>query len=361
MDLKDLRDNIDNIDNEILTLLNKRAEFVLNVGKIKQEKNMPIWVASREEAIYNRLNDLQNQNNGKFPKEAIRSVFREIISASRLLEEKLVISFLGPIGTFSHFAVLQKFGESVDLQPEHNIPDIFESVEKRNSHFGIVPLANSLEGSISSTLDMFIESNLHIVGEVYVEIAQNLLNKSGNASDIKKIYSHPNPFGQCAKWLKKHFPNAELVPCDSTAAAAKLASEDASIAAIGSKLSEKIYNLKEVASHIEDGKNNFTRFAIISPFEATLPEGSNSTNTKTSIIFSVKDEAGSLYNVLKVFKDNNINLTKLESRPLKQKTWEYLFYTDIEGNIYEEHIKKALSTLEKTLPLTKVLGSYMKA
>lgn len=355
-DLKDIRLEIDNIDNEILSLLNKRAGLVIEVGKIKKESGAPVWVNSREEEIYSRL---RNLNPGPFPQHSLRNVFREIISASLCLEEEIRVAYLGPVGTFSNLAAVKRFGQSAKLIPVRNIAEIFQGIEKGHMHYGIVPVENSLEGVVNQSLDMFMESNVSIFGEVYVEIAENLLNKTGRAEDIKKICSHSSPLGQCAKWLNKHFPDVELVPCESTAYAAEMAQKDTSIAAIGSELAEAVYNLKVIERHIEDGPGNYTRFVVIANKnnENYLePTG----NDKTSIMFSVHHKSGALYDVLEVFKNGNINMTTLESRPSKQKPWEYLFYTDIDGHMNDENIKRVINEFMDKAPISKILGSYPK-
>lgn len=351
--LQELRSEIDNIDSQILSLLNKRAGYVIEIGEIKKKEGSPIWVNSREEQVYTRLKE---ENTGPFPQHALRNVFREIMSASLCLEEEMKVAFLGPTGTFSNLAAVKRFGQSAKLIPVRNIGEIFQGVEKGHVHYGIVPVENSLEGAVNQSLDMFMESNVVIMGEVYVEIAENLLNKTGRKEDIKKIYSHPSPLGQCSKWLANNFPDIELIPCESTALAAEMAQNDSSIAAIGSELAETVYNLKIVERHIEDGSGNFTRFVVIGKSKQS-PTGDD----KTSLMFSVHhNKSGALCDVLEIFKRGNINMTTLESRPSKQKPWDYLFYTDIDGHIEDINIKKVLEEFMEKTPIAKILGSYPK-
>ena len=351
-ELEYLRNEIDSIDSQILKLLNQRAKCVIEVGDIKKKHGFPVWVNSREEQIYARL---KQENEGPFPAHSLRNVFREIISASLCLEEEVRVAFLGPIGTFSNLAAVKRFGQSAKLIPVRNIGEIFEYVEKGQVHCGIVPVENSLEGVVNQSLDMFMDTNVIIMGEVYVEIAENLLNKTGRKEDIKKIYSHPSPIGQCSKWLASHFPDTEVIPCESTALAAEMAQKDTSIAAIGSELAEAVYNLKVIERHIEDGKGNFTRFVVIGKNMQ-----SKTGNDKTSIMFSVHHKSGALYDVLEIFKRGNINMTTLESRPSKEKPWEYLFYTDIDGHVEDNHIKSVLEEFMEKTPVAKILGSYPK-
>ncbi len=346
------RQKIDEIDEEILRLLNERAKHVIAVGEIKKKNNAPIWVPSREQAIYERL---KNLNTGPFPTSCIKSVYREIISASVALEEVQKIAYLGPEGTFTNLAGIKHFGLSAKLVPVRTIPEVFEGVDKGRFVCGVIPVENSLEGVVNHTLDMFMNTNLVIMGEIYVEIVQNLMSRTGNINDIKAIYSHPNAIGQCRSWLSKNLPDIPVYESESTAKASEMAKSDESIAAIGSEMAEIVYNLKVIEKGIEDGLGNFTRFLIIGK-NHIKPTG----NDKTSIMFAVSHTSGALYKAIEVFSKGNINMTKLESRPSKIKAWEYLFYTDIDGHKDSDDVKKVLKDFENTVPLMKILGSYPK-
>jgi chorismate mutase/prephenate dehydratase len=350
--LEELRQQIDHIDDKILDLLNKRAECVIEVGKIKQKANRPLYVPSREKAIYNRL---MKNNPGPFPSEALRSVFREIISASLSLEEVQKVSYLGPEGTFTHLAAIKQFGLSSKMISARSIPEVFEDVEKKRADYGVIPIENSLEGVVNHTLDMFMDSDLNICGEIFIEVNHNLMNKTGLAEDIKRIYSHPHAIAQCRNWLNKNMPHIQIFEVESTAKAAEIASKDASSAAIGSEMAEIVYSLKVVNRGIEDFSSNFTRFLIIGDVK---PEKTGS--DKTSIVFSVTHEAGSLYAALKSFAKAGINMTKIESRPSKLKTWEYVFYVDVDGHISDEKIKQAIDNFASNVSFFKILGSYPK-
>lgn len=350
--LDELRQNIDAIDDEILRLLNKRAEYVVEVGRIKQKSNRPLYVPSREKAIYERL---VKNNPGPFPPNALRSVFREIISASLSLEEVQKISYLGPEGTFTHLAGIKHFGLSSKMISARSIPEVFEDVDKKRADYGVIPIENSLEGVVNHTLDMFMDSDLNICGEIFIEVNHNLMNKSGIFGDIKRIYSHPHAIAQCRNWLNNNVPEIQIFEVESTAKAAEMASKDASAAAIGSEMAEIVYSLKVVHRGIEDFVNNFTRFLIIGDVR---PEKTG--NDKTSLVFSVTHEAGSLYSALKAFADADINMTKIESRPSKLKTWEYVFYVDIDGHISDPMIKQAIDGFASNVSFFKILGSYPK-
>lgn len=346
------RQNIDDIDKKILELLNNRAKEAIAVGEIKKAAGQPLYVPSREKKVFERLTGM---NVGPFPNDALRSVYREIISASLSLEEVQKVGYFGPEGTFTNMAAIKQFGLSATLIPIRNIPEVFESVERGRIAFGVVPVENSLEGVVNHTLDTFTNSSLKISGEIFLEISHNLMNKSGKMEDIKEIYSHYQALGQCRKWLIDNCPNIPIHEIDSTAKAAELASKDENIAAISGEMAQLKYNLRVVEKSIEDNPNNFTRFLIIGNYEP-LPTG----NDKTSVVFSVAHKAGSLYEALAILADAGINMTKIESRPSRQKAWEYVFFVDVEGHMADNKLKTALDSLSGHTSFFKVLGSYPK-
>ena len=351
--IEQLRAGIDSIDNRIVELLNERARVVLEVGKLKSGHNMEFHVPGRERQIYERLLSL---NPGPFPNDALRSIYREIISASLALESPMKVAFLGPRATFSHLATMQQFGLSAELVPLKSIPSVFEEVEKGKALYGVVPVENSTEGVVSHTLDMFVESSLQITAEVLLEVHHDLLSRTGRLEDIKKVYSHPQPIAQCRQWLDDNLPGVPLVDVASTAVAAQIVSEDYTAAAIASELAGSLYDLKVVRSRIEDQVNNFTRFLVIA-----RKGGERSGNDKTSILFSVKDEPGILCRMLEPFATRGINLSKIESRPYKKKAWEYIFFLDLFGHASEPEVTAALDELKQCCQFLKVLGSYPRS
>ena len=351
--LEKYRRKIDDVDLRILELLNKRARLVIDVGKTKSKENRDFYVPERERAILKRL---EEHNKGPFPSHALKSVFREIMSASLSLEKPMKIAFLGPMATFTHQACLQHFGRSGEFVPKKDIADVFEDVEKDRADFGVVPVENSTEGVVSHTLDLFVTSNLKICAEIMIEVALALLNKTGKLSDIKKVCSHPNPLAQSKAWLKNNLPEAVLFDVSSTASAAQMASQDSSIAAIASVAAASLYDLRLLEKHIEDNANNYTRFLVIGK-----KASKNTGDDKTSLVFAIKDAPGALYGMLKPFARRNINLTKIESRPLKTKAWEYVFFVDLDGHISDKKVKDAISELEPSCSFLKVLGSYPKS
>ena len=351
--LSALRRKIDDIDDHILDLLNRRAAVVIEVGKAKAGQSRDFYVPSRERAIYERLTAA---NPGPFPSEAIRKVFREIISASLSLEQPMKVAFLGPQGTFTHAAAMQQFGFSAQLMPQKSIPAIFEEVARGRAPYGVVPVENSTEGVVSHTLDMFMESDLKINAEIMLGISHFLMSRSGRMTDIKKIVSHPQPLAQCRKWLEENLPDIPLVDVGSTALAAQMALEDESFGAIASEMAATLYGLQVVKERIEDNPNNFTRFLVIG---TNTPERSG--RDKTSLMFNIKDQPGILYRMLEPFSKREINLSKIESRPMKKKAWEYIFFLDIEGHIDDDPITAAVTELKDYCQFLKVLGSYPRA
>jgi chorismate mutase/prephenate dehydratase len=351
--LSELRQEIDAVDDRIMATLNQRAAFVLEVGKLKAAGKAEFHVPSREREIYERL---ISNNPGPFPNEGLKSVFREIISASLALEAPMKVAFFGPKATFTHMAAMQQFGLSAELVPQKSIPAVYEEVEKGRALYGVVPVENSTEGMVSHTLDMFMESELKINAEVLLEIHHYLLSRTGRIEDVKKVCSHPQPIAQCRNWLAENLPNVPVVDVASTAVAAQIVSEDYTAAAIASETAAAMYDLKMVRERIEDQVNNFTRFLVVGK---KLAEKSG--DDKTSLMFSVKDEVGILYHMLEPFAKRGINLSKIESRPLKKKAWEYIFFLDLMGHISDPVIADAVEELKGCCQFVKVLGSYPRA
>ncbi len=352
MQIPELRQHIDMIDTEILRLLNRRAELVLEVGRQKAADNLDFHVPQREEEIYARL---QAENTGPFPAHAVRPVFREVISACLSLEHALRVAYLGPRATFSHLAAMERFGLSAQFLAMRSIGEVFAEVEKDNADFGVIPVENSTEGVVSHTLDMFVDSTLQICGEVIVEAALHLLSKVPTLGEVRKIYSHPHGLAESRKWLERNAPNVPVVETSSTGAAAEIAASEPGAAAISSELAASLYDLTILQRRIEDHPNNFTRFLVIGK-KGVPPTAAD----KTSILFSIKDRVGALHRMLEPFAARQINLTKIESRPSKKRLWEYVFYVDFEGHASEPRVRQALDVLREECVFLKILGSYPK-
>ncbi len=346
------RIEIDRLDDEILRLLNERSHHVITIGKAKRQAdpNALLHTQGREAAIVDRLTKL---NTGPFPNDAIRPVYREIMSASLSLEGMQTVAYLGPPATFTHLAALGKFGQSAEYVPVSGIKEVFDEVERGRALYGVVPIENSTEGVVNYTLDMFIDSNLIIYGEVQQEISHHLMSKADTVDSVKTVYSHPHALAQCRNWLESHVPNVAIQETPSTAGAAEKCVAEPDSAAIASELASQMYGLKILKSRIEDNINNFTRFLVLCK-HVSEPTGKD----KTSIMLSVKDKAGALYDLLRPFASNGINMTKIESRPSRRKAWEYIFFVDVEGHINDDRIRRTVDEIAPRCLFLKILGSY---
>ncbi len=351
MSLDDIRKNIDKIDTQLLDLLSQRADLVHEVGVVKKRDNLQIYAPEREDALLRKLVEI---NQGRLPEKSIRAIYREIMSAALALEDDMKIAYLGPEGTWTHQAAIKKFGHSVAYLAQQNFAEVFDLVARRQASYGVVPIENSTEGAVSHTLDLFVDSPLRICAQIFLRIENDLL-ASIPREEIKTFYSHPQVFGQCKNWILKNFPNADLVEVSSTTKAAQLAAERANegAAALGGSLAAELHDLKVLEKSIQDRATNTTRFLVVS--EKTCPPTGND---RTSLLFAIRDQPGSLVNALSSFDNFDINMSKIESRPSKQKDWEYIFYIDLAGHCEEKKVFEALKNLEQHCSLVKILGSY---
>ncbi len=356
-ELERLRERIDAIDREILRLLNERARLAKEIGRIKKENNLEIHVPERERAIFEKLLRLNREEFGEiFPSEALVHIYREIISACLSLEKPLRIAYLGPKATFTHQAALEYFGFSAQYVPCTTIRDVFSEVESDRADYGVVPVENTIEGVVNYTLDMFLESDLKISGEVVIPISLHLLSSCESLSEVERVYSHKVALGQCREWLEKNLPHAQVLETESTAKACEIALEEERSAAIASEVAGYTYHLNVLAKNIQDSGDNFTRFLVVSK-RRMKPTGKD----KTSLIFAVKDEPGALYRALEAFYRKGVNLTKIESRPSRKRAWDYVFFVDLEGHQEEERIREVLKDLKGRTQMVKLLGSYPRA
>lgn len=349
MNLESLRSRIDELDLKILELLSERAGCAQKIWDIKRGSQAPVYVPERESNVLDRLIEA---NPGPYPNEAICSIYREIISATRALEKMISVAFLGPRDTFSHMAALSVFGASADYRPLPSFTDIFTEVERGRIDYGVVPVESSMGGSVSDILDLFITSDLNIVNEVMIHVTQNLLAKCP-LDAVERVYSKDNALIQCRSWLRANLPRAELIEAASTAEAARRAAEEPGSAAIASALAADTYQLQILAAGIEDAPHNFTRFFVVGR-QKTKPTG----HDKSAILLSVKDRPGALYNLLLPFYEAGVNLTRIESRPSKQKAWEYVFFIDLLGHVEDPKVKQTLDIISDRANLMKVLGSF---
>jgi chorismate mutase / prephenate dehydratase len=349
MTLDDIRKRIDDLDAELLRLLGERADAVHDIGQIKRKEGLQVYAPEREEAVVQRLLKL---NHGRLPEKSLRAIYREIMSAALALEQDLKIAYLGPPGTWTHQAALNKFGHSVELLPQGSFADVFDEVARRRANYGVVPIENSTEGAVNHTLDLFVDSPLRICAQVFMRIENCLMGKVAR-DEVRVIYSHPQVFGQCRSYLHKNFPKAELIECASTTKAAEMAAQTPHAAALGGALASELHSLPILERSVQDSATNTTRFLVIS--ETTCPPTGRD---RTSIMFSVRNEPGSLYNALEPFNSLQLNLAKIESRPSKRKDWEYFFFVDLLGHCEEQKVIDALKALEKHCSFVKILGSY---
>jgi len=352
MPLDELRNRIDELDHKLVQLLNERAQVVVEIGKLKSKTGKPIYAPDREKEVFARI---AKANEGPLPDRCLLAIWRELMSGSFALERPLRIGYLGPGGSFSHTASMLKFGQSVEYEPLADIRSIFDEVSKGHCDLGLVPIENTTGGGVIETLDALIDSDVKICSEVLMTIRHNLL---GNCplEEIEKIYSKPEVFAQCRNWLSATFKEAQTVAVASSAKAAQMAAEESKAAAIGSVVAAELYGLKIICENIEDIANNVTRFLVVSREDAK-PTGED----KTAILFSTAHKAGALADVLEVFKQYNINLTNIESRPSKKRQWEYYFFVDFVGHRTEEHVQKGLEEARKHCLQLSILGSFPRA
>lgn len=351
MSLDALREEIDRVDAQIVELLKERVACVHQVGAIKKESGSPIFVPERESKLITKILKL---NDGVLPEQSLVSIYRQIMSCSFHLEGGMKVGFLGPEGTWSHQAALARFGESVEFIAYPSFSAVFDAVERELIDYGVIPIENSTDGSVSQAMDLLGRTSLRICAQIHQNIRNCLLAKIDRA-DIRSIYSHPQVLGQCRMWLQRHFPKAELVATSSTTVAARIARDDADrgAAALGGMQMAERNGLKILEANIQDIATNTTRFAIIGR-QKTQPCG----HDRTTICFSVPHTPGSLVDVLSIFKSHGINIHCIESRPSLHTAWEYLFYIDVAGHEAEEPLKTVLAELHDRTPMFKVLGSY---
>lgn len=354
--LPELRSSIDAVDERILGLLNERARLAGEVGELKRalQPEAPFYAPAREREVIHRLASL---NAGPFPTEALRPVFQEIMGACLSLERPLRVAFLGPEGTFSHQAARYQFGLSVHALPQSSIPAVFQAVERGQADYGVVPVENATEGAIDSTLDSFLESPLRIVAEILMPVDLALLTHHDlELGRIQRVYSHPQPLGQCQRWLATHIPHAVHIAASSTVEAARLAHEDAEGAAVASDLAAKLFDLWVAAESIQDLSGNATRFLVLGR-TAMAATGRD----RTSLVVTVKDGPGALLHLLEPLAKRGLNLSRIQSRPTRRKAWEHAFFLDIQGHEQDEVIASALAELREVAAGVKLLGSYPQA
>ena len=353
MTLEKLRQAIDRCDEQIVQLLNERTRHVLEIGELKRAAGQEIYVPNRERAVLQRICRL---NQGPITDDSLRHIYREVMSSALALEKPMTIAYFGPEATFTHQAAIRRFGSSVEYAPMKTIGDVFIDVAKNRAEYGVVPVENSTEGVVNHTLDMFIDSELKIVAQIILPIQHCLLSKSTRRDQVKRLYSHPQALAQCRQWVQIHLPGAEIIEASSTTRAAELAARSRTAGAIASSLAAERYRLNVLESDIQDNSSNATRFLVLGR-KCGAPTGSD----RTSFIFSVVDEVGSLHRALAPLSRHKINMTRIESRPSKRKAWAYFFFVDVVGHSEDPSVSRALGELSKHCSFVKILGSYPDA
>lgn len=352
MTLDELRKQINEIDRQLVALLNERTRTAVDIGKLKESQGLETYDPGREKKVLERVSSL---NKGPLDDTALKAIYREIMSSALAIEKQVKVAYLGPAATFSHGAARSRFGTSVEYVACETVADIFRAVEIKAVNYGVVPVENSIQGPEAPTLDCFVHTTLKICAEIVYPISFCLMSRSPRER-IKRIYSHPQGFGQCRRWLQMEMPGVEQIPTASTARAAELASVEKGAAALSSSLAAEIYKLDVIASNVHDIAGNETRFMVISKMSAKATG-----DDKTSLIFAVRHTAGSLYKALEAFRKFGLNMTKIESRPSRSKAWEYHFFVDFVGHVDDPKVAKALKILSTHCSFLTVLGSYPKA
>jgi chorismate mutase / prephenate dehydratase len=352
LSLEEFRKQIDAIDSKLVELMNERAQAAVRIGQIKREAGQAsVYSPERERDVLERV---LAANQGPLTGATLAAIWKELMSGSLSLEKPLKVAFLGPEGSFSHLAALEKFGRSVELVGVRDIASVFDQVSRVQADYGIVPVENTTGGAVRDTMEsfMWLRGPVKVCAEMALPVHQNLLSKAA-MEKIKKVYSKPQVFDQCRQWLAKNLPQADLVAVGSTTEAALLASRIDGTAAVASSMAAELYGLNILNPAIEDNPQNQTRFLVLGR-ESAKPSGRD----KTCLLFSVSHKAGALVEILDIFRRYGVNMTKIESHPSPAKSWEYLFFVDIEGHAADENVAQALEESRQHTRELEVLGSF---
>ena len=352
-DLAPLRAKIDALDQQLLELLGQRAQAAQEVGKVKHGTNAPVFRPERERQV---IDGLIAKNKSPIAPEGITYIWREIMSACRALEAPVRVAYLGPAGTFSEQAAFAQFGQSISGVPCATIDEVFRAVDAGAAEFGVVPVENSSEGAVSRTLDLLLDTDLRITGEIALMIKHHLLTKTGTLDGVAKVFAHPQALAQCQRWLATNTPALERQAVSSNGEAAKIAAADPTIAAIAGDIAQQQYGLSPVQSSIQDDPHNRTRFVVISHGSCQA-----SGKDQTSVILSVTNKPGAVYHLLAPLAKHGVSMNRFESRPARRGTWEYFFYIDIDGHASDPKVAAALAELETEAAFFKNLGSYPRS
>jgi chorismate mutase / prephenate dehydratase len=348
--LKPLREQIDAIDAQLLDLLSQRARVVQQVGHVKARTDAPVFRPEREAQV---LRGIAERNPGPLADGDLQSIFREVMSACRALERRVAVAFLGPAGTYSEQAAVRQFGQSVQGLPCVSLDEVFRAAEAGTADFGVVPVENSNEGAVNRSLDLLLQTPLSICGEVSLPVHHSLMTKSGSMDGVQRICAHSQALAQCQNYLNQNYSQIQRQSVASNGEAARLAAEEPGVAAIAGESAGIRYGLQVVQAHIQDDPHNRTRFAVIGRLKPG-PSG----NDHTSLVLSVPNKAGAVYNLLAPLARHGVSMTRFESRPARLGTWEYYFYVDLQGHAEEPRMASALAELKQNAAFFKLLGSY---
>jgi chorismate mutase/prephenate dehydratase len=353
-DLNNLRQNIDDLDEKIVQLLNERAAHVVKIGKAKKASGqVPIYAPDREQRVLARV---RKANDGPLPNACLEAIWRELMSGSFALESPLKIGYLGPAGSFSHLAAMKQFGKCVDYESFESITNVFHGMESNRVSLALIPVENSTGGGIHESLDCFLQTSARVCAEVLVPIHHHLLSRCSDESQIKCLYSRPEVFEQCRKWLSEHLRSAERIATTSSARAAEIVSKEEGAASISAEIASDLYDVPILQQNIEDNPNNVTRFFVIG-HQSSQPTGDD----KTSVLFTTAHQPGALAAVINTFRDNSVNLTHIDKRPSQRTNWEYYFFVDCVGHSDEPNVTAALEASRPHCLQLTVLGSFPRA
>ena len=352
--LAGLREQIDALDRQLLDMLNQRAHLAEQVGDIKRAEGSPFF---RPDRVAQVLEKIQQLNLGPLKNTHVAAIWREIMSACLALEAPQRVAVLGPIGTFCEQAAVEYFGSAAELIYCNNFDEVFHATAAGTAQYGVVGVENSTEGAVARSLDLFLRTPVHVVGEVSLLVRHNLLRQSPTLDGVEVVLAHPQALGQCQNWLTQHLPNAERRAVSSNAEGARLAATNPAWAALASERAASQFGLHVVSHAIQDEAFNRTRFAIVC-LPQTLATPPATGHDCTSLVVSVPNKPGAVHDLLVPLKQNGVSMTRFESRPAKSGQWEYVFYIDLDGHISQTHVAKALSELQSMCAFYKVIGSY---
>jgi chorismate mutase/prephenate dehydratase len=349
-----LRDQIDGLDRQLLELLNQRARVAEQVGEIKRAEGTPFF---RPDRVAQVIDKIRAANPGPLKSEHVAAIWREIMSACLALESPQRVAVLGPVGTFCEQAAIEYFGGAADLVYCANFDEVFHATASGSAQFCVVGVENMTEGVVTRSLDLFLHTPCHVVGEVSLLIRHNLMRKEPSMHGVEAVLAHPQALAQCQNWLNKHLPDAERRAVSSNAEGSRLAATNPAWAALGSERASTLFGLHITAHAIQDEAYNRTRFAVIC-LPQTMATPPSTGRDCTSLIVSVPNRPGAMHDLLVPLKTHGVSMTRLESRPARTGQWDYYFYIDLDGHPSQPHIAAALGELREICAFFKILGAY---